>query len=137
MSSSIIDSAQTDATPSVESGAPHHRSPHRAWLVAVALVAVVTLGLTIAWQATAGASPARIPTVTTADSVAVQADPAVSAGAGLLALAWELTPPSQRGAACAQFSADPAAAWAAYSAGADAASIATRAELSAFLGVRC
>ena len=136
MSSSIIDSTQTDATPSVESGAPHHRVPHRAWLVAVALVAVVTLGLTVAWQATAGASPTTGRT-TAANSVAVQADPAVSAGAGLLALAWELTPPSQRGAACAQFSADPAAAWAAYSAGADAASIATRAELTAFLGVRC
>lgn len=132
MSSSIIDSTQTDATPSVESGAPHHRVQHRAWLVAVALVAVVTL----AWQATAGASPTTGRT-NAANSVAVQADPAVSTGAGLLALAWELTPPSQRGAACAQFSADPAAAWAAYSAGADAASIATRAELTAFLGVRC
>ena len=105
--------------------------------MAVALVAVVTLGLTIAWHATAGASPTSAPTATAADSVAVQAVPAVSAGAGLLALAWDLTPPSQRGAVCAQFSADPAAAWAAYSANGETASIATRAELSAFLDVRC
>ena len=137
MSSSIIDSTQTESTPSVESRAPHHRSTHRAWLVAVALVAVVTLGLTIAWQATAGAPPTSATTTTPANSVAVPAVPAVSAGAGLLALAWDLTPPSQRGAVCEQFSADPAAAWAAYSADADAASIASRAELAAFLGVRC
>jgi len=139
MSPSIIDSANTETIPSLEAGTSTHHAVHRAWLVAVAIVVAATIGLTIAWQATAGASVTSAPTpnAPAAPDAAAQSASAASAGAGLLALAWDLTPPSQRDAVCAQFAADPSGAWAAYSSGADAASIATRAELSAFLDVRC
>jgi hypothetical protein len=137
MSSTIIDSpgaeAVTPPTRDVEERT-HHRI-HRAWLVAVAAVAAATLGLTLAWQAAAGATA---PSTPAAGPIAAAPDvPAASVGAGLLAVAWELTSPSQRDAVCAQFTADPDAAWAAYSNGADTSSIATRGELSAFLDVSC
>jgi hypothetical protein len=61
--------------------------------------------------------------------------PASTVGAGLLALAWELTPPAQQAEACAQFSADPAAAWSAYSSAAQ--TVATRPEFAAFFRTSC
>ncbi len=135
MSSSIIDSADAVTTPSTGTRATHHSMP-RAWLVAVAVVAVTTLGLTVAWRATPDAAATNAP-VAGAPDAAAPGIPAVSAGAGLLAVAWELTPPSQRDSVCAQFAADPVTSWASYSDGADAASIATRLEFAAFLDVSC
>ena len=106
MSSTIIDSPDAEsiasAAPDVE--AHPHLPIHRAWLVAVAIVAVVTLGLTYAWQTATGAPVPSTPAVTTPAAPAV---PVESVGAGLLALAWDLTPPSQRDAACAQFTCEP------------------------------
>lgn len=139
MSSSIIDSTGTETVAPTPTGAgehAHHTMP-RTWLVVVAVVAAATLGLTLAWQATAGASPASPPSSSAPAASTTTAVPALSRGAGLLATAWELAPTSQRRAACAEFAADPAAAWAAFSAAADASSIATRAEFSAFLAVSC
>jgi hypothetical protein len=60
---------------------------------------------------------------------------AESVGAGLLALAWELTTPPQRDAACAQFTADADAAWTAYSSAAQ--TVATRMEFQAFFSATC
>lgn len=139
MSSSIIDSTGTATVAPAPTGAgehAHHAMP-RTWLVVVAIVAAATLGLTLAWQATAGASPATTPTTSAPTARTTTAVPALSRGAGLLATAWELAPTSQRRTACAQFAADPAAAWADYSSAADASSIARRAEFSAFLTVSC
>ena len=139
MSSSIIDSTGTATVVPTPTGVeePAHRAMPRTWLVVVAIVAAATLGLTLAWQATAGASPATTPTTSAQAPLSTTAVPALSQGAALLATAWELAPTSQRRAACTEFAADPAAAWAAYSAAADASSTATRAELSAFLAVSC
>ena len=52
MSSTIIDSPDAESIASAAPGveAHPHLPIHRAWLVAVAIVAVVTLGLTYAWQ---------------------------------------------------------------------------------------
>jgi hypothetical protein len=134
MSSTIIDSPDAEsiapAAPGVEA---HLNLPiHRAWLVAVAIVAVVTLGLTYAWQTATGVPVSRPPAVTTPAAPAV---PVESVGAALLALAWELTPPSQRDAACAPFTANPGAAWTSYSGAAQ--TVATRAEFTAFFSARC
>ena len=134
MSSTIIDSPDAEsiasAAPDVE--AHPHLPIHRAWLVAVAIVAVVTLGLTYAWQTATGAPVPSTPAVTTPAAPGV---PGESVGAGLLALAWDLTPPSQRFAACAQFTANPGAAWTSYSGAAQ--TVATRAEFTAFFSARC
>jgi hypothetical protein len=139
MSSTIIDSPDSGpmvaASPDVDAR-EHHRL-HRAWLVAVAVVAAATLGLTFGWQTTARSSGSSAP-ATGASEVPASGDaPVASVGAGLLALAWQLTTPSQRDAACAQFTADPGAAWVAYSSAADASAIATRSEFSGFLTVSC
>lgn len=137
MSSTLIDSpdagAIASATPDVE--AHPHLPIHRAWLVAVTLVAVVTLGLTYAWQSATGESASATPVATSPAAPTAPAVPAASVGAGLLALAWDLTPPSQRDAACAQFTGNPGAAWAAYSSAAQ--DVATRAEFSAFFNAAC
>ena len=52
MSSTIIDSpdAESIASAAPDAEAHRHLPIHRAWLIAVALVAVATLGLTFAWQ---------------------------------------------------------------------------------------
>ena len=137
MSSTIIDSPDAGtivaAAPDVD--APTHHRLHRAWLVTVAVVAAITLGLTLAWQAAAGTSGPSTPASGSTDASAPDVVQAVSTGAGLLALAWELTPPSQREAACAQFAADPGAAWVAYSSAAQ--DVATRAEFTAFFSAAC
>jgi hypothetical protein len=131
MSSTIIDAESlTSAAPDVE--ARPHLPIHRAWLVTVAIVAVVTLGLTVAWQAATGAAAPSTPAVTTPAAPGV---PVESVGGGLLALAWDLTPPSQRGAACVQFTANPGAAWTSYSSAAQ--DVATRAEFTAFFSAAC
>jgi hypothetical protein len=138
MSSTIIDSPAAEApTPKTPDGGAHpHPRTRSARLVAVAVLAAATLGLTLAWQTAAGASGPDTPG--NARTVAANQDaPVASPGAGLLAVAWELTSPSQRDAVCAQFRADPGAAWGAYSDGANDSLIATRQELSAFLGVSC
>jgi hypothetical protein len=137
MSSTIIDCPDTDtvapATPGVDMH-PRIRI-HRAWLIAVAVLAAATMGLTLAWQSAAGV-PAPSATPTGTASVSASSDvPVASVGAGLLALAWSLTPPSQRGAACAQFTADPGAAWASYSSAAQ--DTATRVEFTAFFSATC
>jgi hypothetical protein len=137
MSSTIIDSPDAEsiasAAPDIE--AHPHLPIHRAWLVAVALVAVVTLGLTVAWQTATGAAAPGTPGATSPATPAAPRVPAESVGAGLLALAWDLTPPSQRHAACAQFTANPGAAWTSYSTAAQ--DVATHAEFAAFFSARC
>ncbi len=137
MSSTIIDSPDAGtivaAAPDVD--APTHHRLHRAWLVTVAVVAAITLGLTLAWQATAGTSGPSTPASGATEVSAAEVVPGVSVGAGLLALAWELTPPSQRNAACTQFAADPGAAWVAYSSAAQ--DVATRAEFTGFFSAAC
>jgi hypothetical protein len=137
MSSTIIDSPDAGtidaAAPDVDAP-PHHRL-HRAWLVTVAVVAAITLGLTLAWQAAAGTSGPSTAASGSTDASAADVVPGVSTGAGLLALAWELAPPSQHEAACAQFAADPGAAWVAYSSAAQ--DVATRAEFTAFFSAAC
>jgi hypothetical protein len=134
MSSTIIDSPDAEsiasATPGVE--AHTHLPIHRAWVVAVAIVAVVPLGLTYAWQTATRAPVPRTPAVSTPAAPGV---PVESLGAAMLALAWELTPPSQHDAACAQFTANPGAAWTSYSGAAQ--TVATRAEFTAFFSARC
>ena len=137
MSSTIIDSPDAEsiasAAPDVE--AHPHLPIHRAWLVAVALVAVVTLGLTFAWQTATGAAAPGTPGASSPTTPAAPGIPAESVGAGLLALAWDLTPPAQRDAACAQFTANPGAAWTSYSTAAQ--DVATRAEFAAFFSAAC
>jgi hypothetical protein len=137
MSSTIIDSPDAEsiasAAPDVE--AHPHLPVHRAWLVAVALVAVVTLGLTVAWQTATGAAVPGTPGASSPAAPAVPRVPAESVEAGLLALAWDLTPTSQRQAACAQFTADPGAAWTSYSTAAQ--DVTTRAEFAAFFSAAC
>ena len=87
MSSTIIDSPDAEslasAAPDVE--AHPHLPIHRAWLVAVAIVAVVTLGLTVAWQAATGAAAPSTPAVTTpaAPGVPVESVGARAAGPGV------------------------------------------------------
>ncbi len=69
MSSTIIDSPDAGpmvaASPDVDAR-DHHRL-HRAWLVAVAVVAAATLGLTLGWQATARSSGSSAPATGTSD----------------------------------------------------------------------
>lgn len=137
MSSTIIDAPDAETQASAAPGVEAHTHPRirRAWLVAVAVVAAATLGLTLAWQATAGATTPSGRASTAPVAPTSQAVPAWSVGAGVLALAWELTPPSQHDAACAQFAADPDAAWTAYSAAAQ--DVATRSEFAAFFSAAC
>ena len=134
MSSSTIDSTQ--APTAASSTHPAHATGHhttRAWLVLVALVAVATLGLTLLGRAAAGASTDAAPVTAVAPSA--PGVPALSEGAWLLASAWDLAQPAQRAQVCAQFAADPDAAWTAYSGAAQ--TVATRAEFSAFLDATC
>jgi hypothetical protein len=137
MSSTLIDSPGAEAIASATPGIDAHPHPpiQRTWLVAAALMTAVTLGLTVAWQTATGSSASATPASTSPAAQAAPADAAASVGAGLLSLAWELTPPSQRDAACAQFAASPAAAWAAYSSAAQ--DVATRAEFTAFFTAAC
>ena len=137
MSSTIIDRPDAEPWPPATPGVDvhHHIRIHRAWLIAVAVVAAATLGLTLAWQTAAGVPSPSAPATGTAGVSATRDVPVASVGAGLLALAWELTPPSQRDAACAQFTADPGAAWAAYSSAAQ--DTATRPEFTAFFNATC
>ena len=137
MSSTIIDSPDAQ---SIASAAPdvvaHPQLPiRRAWLVAVALVAVVTLGLTVAWQTATGAATPGTAGASSPTTPAAPGIPAESVGAGLLALAWDLAPPAQRDAACAQFTANPEAAWTSYSSAAQ--TVAGRAEFAAFFSAAC
>ncbi len=81
---------------------------------------------------------AAAPATPAASSPATPAAPGVpveSLGAGLLALAWDLTPPSQHDAACGQFTSNPGAAWTSYSSAAQ--TVATRAEFAAFFNAHC
>jgi hypothetical protein len=136
MSSTLIDSPDADAIASETPGA-EARAPlpiQRTWLVALALLTALTLGLTVTWQTATGDPASATPPVTSPATAIAPAVPA-SVGGGLLTLAWELTPPSQRDAACAQFTANPGAAWAAYSSAAQ--DVATRAEFSDFFTAAC
>jgi hypothetical protein len=138
MSSTLIDSPDVETIASATPGAEAHPNLpiRRAWLVAAALVAATALGLAVAWQtATAASASAAPPAAAPPAAQAAPAAPGASVGAGLLSLAWELTPPSQHDAACAQFAADPGAAWAAYSSAAQVG--ATRAEFTAFFTAAC
>jgi hypothetical protein len=136
MSSTLINSPDADAIASASPEVKAHPRPaiQRTWLVAVALLAAVTLGLTVTWQTATGDPASATPPVTSPATAIAPAVPA-SVGGGLLTLAWELTPPSQRDAACAQFTANPGAAWAAYSSAAQ--DVATPAEFSAFFTAAC
>lgn len=137
MSSTIIDSPDAEAVASAARDAEAHRHLpiHRAWLIAVALVAVATLGLTLAWQTATGVAAPATPVASSRATSAAPGVPVESLGAGLLALAWDLTPPSQRDAACGQFTSNPAAAWTSYSSAAQP--VATRAEFAAFFHAHC
>lgn len=137
MSSTIIDSPDAEAVASAAPDAEAHRHLpiHRAWLIAVALVAVATLGLTLAWQTALSAAAPGTPAVSSPATTVAPGSPVGSLGAGLLAMAWDLTPPSQRDAACGQFTSNPAAAWTSYSSAAQ--TVATRAEFAAFFNAHC
>jgi hypothetical protein len=136
MSSTLIDSPDADAIASETPGA-EARAPlpiQRTWLVALALLTALTLGLTVMWQTATGESASATPTATS-PAPGIPAVRSASVGAGMLALAWELTPPSQRDAACTQFTANPGAAWVAYSTAAQ--DVATRAEFTTFFTAAC
>jgi hypothetical protein len=137
MSSTLIDSPDVETVASATPGAeaPRPLPIRRAWLVAAALVTATTLGLTVAWQTATAASASVPPAAASPAAHAAPTDPGASVGAGLLSLAWGLTPPSQHDAACAQFAADPGAAWAAYRSAAQV--VATRAEFTAFFTAAC
>lgn len=133
--------AEPGASAPAEAEEPAHASTHgahRARMAIVAIVAAVATVLALAWLSTAAADAAATTTDIAARTINVTDRPAaVSVGASLLAVAWELTPPAGRSEACAQFSADPAAAWAAYSSAGDAASLPTQPEFAAFLAAGC
>ena len=137
MSSTIIDSpdAESIASAAPDAEAHRHLPIHRAWLIAVAFVAVATLGLTLAWQTAVGAAATGTPAASSPATSVAPGVPVESVGAGLLAMAWDMTPPSQRDAACGQFTSNRATAWTAYSSAAQ--TVATRAEFSAFFSAHC
>jgi hypothetical protein len=135
MSSTLIDAPGAEANPAPAPDVEARSTIHRTRLVPAAAVAAAALGLTLVWQTSAGASASSTAVAEGAPEAATAQVPATSVGAGLLALAWDLTPPSQQAEACAQFSADPAAAWDAYSTAAQ--TVATRAEFTAFLRTSC
>jgi hypothetical protein len=101
----------------------------------VALVAAVATALALVWVGTAGAAAKTTTAARTSEVTDIT--PAVSIGASLMAMAWELTPPAGRAEACAQFGADPTAAWAAYSGAGDPGSLPTQPEFAAFLTGSC
>jgi hypothetical protein len=137
MSSTIIDAPDLEAAPAPTVDVEANAGPrgHRAGIVAAAAVAAAALGLTLVWQAAAGATASSTPVADASSAPTAGQVPASSVGAGLLALAWELTPPAQQDEVCARFSADPAAAWSAYSSAAQ--TVATRAEFTAFFRTSC
>lgn len=108
---------------------------HRSWVVVVALMAASAAVLTLALLTTADAAAVTDPAAQTAD--VAETTPALSVGANLMAMAWQLMPPAGRADACAQFSAVPEAAWAAYSGAGDAESLPTQPEFAGFLAARC
>ena len=137
MSSTIIDAPGAETTPAPTPDFEANAGPrgHRAGIVAAAAVAAAALGLTLVWQASAGATTSSTPVADASSGPTAGQVPVSSVGAGLLALAWELTPPAQQAEACVQFSSDPAAAWSAYSSAAQ--TVATRAEFTAFFRTSC
>ena len=137
MSSTIIDAPDLEATPAPTAGLEANTGPRgrHAGLAAAAALAAAALGITLVWQMSAGATASSGPVVDASSDSATAQVPASTVGAGLLALAWELTPPAQQAEACAQFSADPAAAWSAYSSAAQ--TVATRPEFAAFFRTSC
>ena len=127
--------AQPGASAHGDAEAPTHPITHRSWMVFVAIVAAAATVLALVLLSTADAAAKT----TTAARTSDVADPtaAVSVGASLMAMAWELTPPAGRAEACAQFGADPTAAWAAYSGAGDPGSLPTQPEFAAFLTGSC
>lgn len=127
--------AQPGASAPADAEAPARPGTHRSWMGLVALVAAVATALALVWVGTAGAAAKTTTAARTSEVTDIT--PAVSIGASLMAMAWELTPPAGRAEACAQFGADPTAAWAAYSGAGDPGSLPTQPEFAAFLTGSC
>ena len=127
--------AEPGASAPTEAAAPTHAITHRSWMVFVALVAAAAAVLALVLLSTADAAAKTTTAARTSEVTGTT--PAMSVGASLLAMAWELTPPAGHAEACAQFGADPTAAWAAYSGAGDPGSLPTQPEFAAFLTGRC
>ncbi len=127
--------AEPGASAPADAAAPTHAITHRSWMVFATIVAAAATVLALVLLSTADAA-AKTATAARTSEV-TETTPAMSVGASLLAMAWELTPPAGQAEACAQFGADPTAAWAAYSGAGDPGSLPTQPEFAAFLTGSC